>query len=250
MYYYLFDAFTAEKKYAALVNRIEFRFIELGINGRTDRLTVLKNMRELIEGAIKRGADTIVVVGNDATVAKAVAIVAPYDVTLGVIPIGEPLRIARALGLPAGEAACDVLSKRNVRTIDLGKANDQYFLFSLDVPANDVTVECDGRYRISLLGLPRPFSIWNFRPAERDAAGCSPEDGYLDAVIDEADHGWSIFRRSEQQNSVFPLTRARITSPQASIPLTLDGLSIVKTPTVVEVAPRKLRIIVGRDRQF
>jgi hypothetical protein len=162
MYYYLFDSPLADNKYSSIVNRIEFRIIELGINGRMDRLTILKNMRELIESAIKRGAETIVVVGDDTAVARAVSIVARYNVTLGIIPVGPHQLIARALGIPEGEAACDVLSKRVVRTIDLGKVNDQYFLFSLDIPAQDVTVECDGHYRVSLLGLPRPFSICNW----------------------------------------------------------------------------------------
>lgn len=249
MYYYLFDALTADRRYAQVVNRIEFRLIELGINGRADRLSVLKNMRELIEGAIKRGAETVVIVGDDAAVAKAVSIVAPHDVTLGIIPVGDHLDIARALGLPPGEAACDILSKRIVRTIDLGKVNDQYFLFSLRVPAENVSVECDGRYRISLVGAPRPFSICNFEP-EMNGLACSPEDGRLDAVIVEASSGWGWMGKRSPHRTILPLRTARIVSPSASIPLTLDGQTIVKTPAVVKVAPRQLRVIVGRERRF
>lgn len=250
MYYYLFDSSLADKRYAAVVNRIEFRIIELGINGRMDRLSVLKNMRELIDTAVKRGAETIVIIGDDAAIAKAVSIVAQYKVTLGIIPVGERLHIAQALGIPEGEAACDVLSKRVVRTIDLGKANDQYFLFSLDIPAQDITVECDGHYRVSLLGMPRPFSICNFSPERFGAGTCSPEDGMLEAIISEAPGGWNPFRKKEAAESVFPLRKARINCASASVPLTLDGETVVKTPTLVEIAPRRLRVIVGKDRQF
>lgn len=250
MYYYLFDSPLADSKYSAIVNRIEFRIIELGINGRMDRLTILKNMRELIESAIKRGAETIVIVGDDAAVARAVSIVARYNVTLGIIPVGPHQHIAAALGIPAGEAACDILSKRIVRTIDLGKVNEQYFLFSLDIPAQDVTVECDGHYRVSLLGLPRPFSICNFSPLNRPIGACSPEDGMLEAVIEEQPSGWNLFRKPAARPSVLPLKRAKIFSSTASIPLMLDGQTVIKTPVTVEVAPRKLRVVVGKDRLF
>lgn len=251
MYYYLFDSKLADKKYESIVNRIEFRIIELGLNGRIDRLSILKNMRELIETAIKRGAETIVIVGDDAAVVKAVSIVAPYKVTLGIIPVGDNHRIARALGISEGEAACDILSKRIVKTIDLGKVNDQYFLFSLDVPSNDVTVECDGRYRISILGVPRSFSICNFQPDEGALSSCSPVDGVLEAVIEEKPSGWFPFsRKVTSRGSVLPLKKAKIMCPTSSIPLTLDGQTIVKTPATVEVAPKKLRVIVGKDRQF
>lgn len=251
MYYYLFDTQLAEKKHETVINRIEFRLIELGLNGRMDRLSILKNMRELIEAAIKRGAETIVIVGDDQAIVKAVSIVAAYDVTLGIIPVGPEQRIARALGIPEGEAACDILSKRVVKTIDLGKANDQYFLFSLDIPAEPVTVECDGHYQISVLGVPRPFQICNFRPQQVSERSCNPEDGVLEAVIGEEAKGWSMFhRQTENRGTVLPLKRAKIQCLTASIPLTLDGHTIVKTPVTVEVAPHKLRIIVGRNRQF
>jgi len=250
MYYYLFDTVTGDRKYESQINRIEFRLIELGLNGRMDKLTILKNMRELIEGAIKRGAETVVIVGDDEAITKAVSIVAAYDVTLGIIPIGPHQRISQALGIPEGETACDVISKRVVKTIDLGKANDQYFLFSLDIPAHDVTVECDGHYRLSVLGMPKPFSICNFRPELRSRAG-NPQDGVLEAVIDEGSHSGGWFRRgSASVGTVLPLKRARVQCPTESVPLTLDGHTIVKTPATVEVAPKKLRVIVGRDRQF
>lgn len=250
MYYYLFDTPLSDRKYETVVNRIEFRIIELGLNGRMDRLSILKNMRELIDSAVKRGARTVVIIGDDEAIAKAVTIVAQYrDVTLGIIPVGEHLAIARALGIPEGETACDVLSRRVVKTVDLGKANDQFFLFSLDVPAQEVALECDDHYRVSMMGYPRPFRICNFS-ADRSTDVCSPEDGVLEAIISEQPKGWLPFKKQQAARSIFPIRKARIVSGSESVSLLLDGTTVVKTPAVIEVAPQKLRIIVGKERQF
>jgi diacylglycerol kinase family enzyme len=249
MYSYLIDSKVSERRFEQQLNKIEFRIIELGINGRIDKLNVLKNMQELIDTAVKRGAETIVVVGNDEMVVKAVSMIAAHDVTLGIIPIGSPNKIAHALGIPSGEAACDVLSKRIVKTIDLGKANEQYFLFSLRIPSPDVTVECDGRFQISIFGVPKTFAIYNFFP-EYNRIHCNPEDGVLEAVIEEEQAGRKIFRRINSGATVVPLRRAKIQSRNVSIPLLLDGQTIVKTPVQVEIIPRKLRVIVGKDRLF
>ena len=47
MYFYFYDTFVSDKKNEQLLGKIENRLIELGINGRTEKLTVLKNMKEL-----------------------------------------------------------------------------------------------------------------------------------------------------------------------------------------------------------
>jgi len=48
MFFYLYDAVVLDKKFSGLLERIESRIIELGINGRVERLTPLRNMKVAI----------------------------------------------------------------------------------------------------------------------------------------------------------------------------------------------------------
>jgi len=89
MYYYIYDSFLSDKKYRKLLAQIETRLTDLGINGKINRLSFLKNIRDLITDEIKNGQNTIVVLGNDSTINKVINIIADLDVFLGIIPIGK-----------------------------------------------------------------------------------------------------------------------------------------------------------------
>jgi len=64
----------------------------------------------------------------------------------------------------------------------------------------------------------------------------------------------SRFRRHEATRrdgvTVLPVRRLRISAKDKSARVIADGQRILKTPALVEVVPKKLRIIVGKDRMF
>lgn len=250
MYFYVFDAFLRDKKYETALNRIESRLFDLGIQGRSEKLTILKSMKEVVEAALKREAKTIVAVGDDQTVSRLIGIIAGHDVVLGIIPLGKYNRIAEFLGVPYGEKACDILSARIVERLDLGKANDSYFLSFLDIsPSQGLSLECDGgEYRIEPMSGHHSISIYNF-----GSMGHNPRDGVLEAVIrKEPDtRGLGLLlKKPKREMSVIPVRTARIKSLGHSLPAYADGQTVVKTPVAVSVAPRQLRVIVGKHRQF
>ncbi|MEK7537988.1 MAG: diacylglycerol kinase family protein [Patescibacteria group bacterium] len=247
MYAYLFDSFLQERKYQHDIGQIENRLSTLGIQGKIEKMTILKNIQEAARQAIKRGVATLVVVGNDETITKVLPQIIDSDVTLGLIPLGPQQTIARALGIPDGVVACDVLSRRILRRLDLGRANAVYFLFNLVAPA-DVTVDCGGQYRVTSLDPAGSLMTANFPPA--GTAG-QPDDGRLELIVTpgRGARGWLPGRRSSG-GSVFSITKAKFTSPAGPVNLTLDGQVTVKTPATVEVVRRKLEVIVGKDRAF
>lgn len=248
MYLYLVDQFVADRRAQTLLDRVESRLNELGIRGRIQRLSVLKNARELIAEGVKRGATTVVAVGDDRTVSKMVTTVAEYGATFGLIPIGPHQDIAGFLGLPVGIEACDVLSRRIIETVDLGRVNDRYFLLSLDTPSAHFQLECDGQYRVTPAAASS-LSIRNFGTAARPS---DPRDGRLEAVIGPGSRRGvfsSLFRRAGESSSVLPFKRLTITTPEP-LALTLDGQTIVKTPATIEATPKRLKVIVGKDRKF
>ncbi|TFV60511.1 diacylglycerol kinase [Mycobacterium sp. PS03-16] len=79
--------------------------------------------RRLVEGALERGMDALVVVGGDGIISLALQVLAGTDIPLGIIPAGTGNDHARAFGIPARdpEAAADVVVDGVADTVDLGR---------------------------------------------------------------------------------------------------------------------------------
>ncbi len=79
--------------------------------------------RRLVEGALERGMDALVVVGGDGIVALALQVLAQTDIPLAIIPAGTGNDHAREFGIPTKdpEAAADVVVDGVVETVDLGR---------------------------------------------------------------------------------------------------------------------------------
>jgi diacylglycerol kinase (ATP) len=72
---------------------------------------------------------TVVVAGGDGTVNSALPLLLERRVTLGILPLGTANDLARTLELPTDPVeAAEVISAGHTRCIDVGTANEQYFL--------------------------------------------------------------------------------------------------------------------------
>ncbi|WP_025702391.1 diacylglycerol kinase [Paenibacillus forsythiae] len=86
---------------------------------------------EAAADAVDRGYDLIIAAGGDGTLNEVVNGMAekPNLPPLGVLPLGTTNDFARAMGIPKNwEDSCDLIIKQQSRLIDLGKANDRYFI--------------------------------------------------------------------------------------------------------------------------
>lgn len=249
-HFYLFDAFLGERKYRSLVSRIEARLTELSVGGRMERLSVLKSAPELVRDAVKRGSTTIVVVGNDATVSKVLPAVVMAGATLGFIPVGGS-RMGSLFGIPEGVAACDLIAKRVLARVDLGRANQTYFLFSLEAPASGLVLELSG-VAVTAEASDARIAICNIGPFGDPAfdGRFAATDGRLEAMVTRPSRSFSsLFRAKLDADTVLPVTTVKVKCPTDCKPLLADGQTVVKTPVTVEVVPRKLAVIVGRNRR-
>jgi len=257
MYLYLYDTFLQNKKHAATLARVETRLTDLGIGGKIYRLSPLRNVAELVAEEVRNGIKTIVVVGNDKSISQVVNYVARYDVALGIIPVGQPNEIAKILGIAEGEDACSVLAARKIERIDVGKINATHFLSSVTVEGSDVTIECDERYIVTPQSFHARITICNLRPLfAHNVPGryFNPKDGLLEILIQPsavAESGWRrLFSRpTTLRESIIPFSKVVIRSKK-SVPIVTDGQRVLKTPVKIEVAPKRLRIIVGKTRLF
>ena len=261
MYYYLYDSFLNDKKYEKVLARIESRLTDLGINGKIGRLNILKNPNELVEDEIKSGAKTVVVVGNDKTVIQILNALAGNKAVLGFIPLGSDNKLSEVLGIPYGEEACDLLSARRVKKIDLGKANNQYFLSNLQIKSNKVELEFEKGYKV----IPvknNEITIYNLAGPEimSQSKFIKPQDGLLETLVEPQKVNLPKFLnilskpkkfKEVGKRSIFPTKKLTIKSLDSEpVSVLLDGIKVLKTPVKVEVALKKLTVIVGKDRMF
>ncbi len=263
MYSYFYDDFVSEKKYERVITAVENRLTDLGIQGRVDRFAPFRSPKEMLADAVRKGAKTIVAVGNDDTVRKVIEIWPDFSVTLGIIPISESSALSSFLGIPMGEAACDTVSARIIEKLDLGKINNRYFLSHLKIPSDSVTIECEGGFVVTPVGggqvrvcnLSVPKSQYD---AGIDvASSCNPRDGALDLLVTSGDKSFlaglkSLFGRKKvgaPEVSIFSLKHMMIRS-EKPIMIISDGGVYEDTQFKVEVEPQRLKVITGRDRKF
>lgn len=81
--------------------------------------------------AVERKHDIVIVAGGDGTINEVVQGIAEADYRpkLGVIPAGTTNDFARALSIPRDiKKAVDIILKDRIKTLDIGKVNDHYFI--------------------------------------------------------------------------------------------------------------------------
>jgi len=256
MYFYIYDNYLSDKKYSRTLAAVETRLTDLGISGKIGRLSPFTTAKGLIRDEVRRGTETIVVVGNDETVSKAVEGIGDVKVTLGIIPIGSPTTIGESLGIPQGEEACDVLSKRLTQKIDLGRVNGRFFLSSVRIPKGRVVIEGDGQYKIVMPKANCEVIVSNLRSGDmpqstiRMAANPGdPTDGLLDAMI--MCHSSNLLGLSKKPctPSIIPMRRMSIKS-EHPVDMYADGIAFSASDFVIEVVPKCLKVITGRSRVF
>jgi diacylglycerol kinase family enzyme len=254
-YYFIYDNYLSDRRYERALAAVETRLTDLGLSGRIGRLNAFTNARGLVRDETRRGVKTIVVVGNDETVAKVVSGIGEADVTLGIIPVGQPNDIARALGIPEGVESCDILSRRVTQKVDLGRINGQLFLSEVRVPSADYAVEIEGKYRIFPQTEGCEVIVSNMRGFGLLPTGSSrdlgnPQDGVLDAMIMPRPGRWfGGGKEGPRESTVIPV-KQMIVRGNEPFEAYVDTAKTSGAEMVIEVAPGRLKVITGRERVF
>lgn len=246
MYFYLFDSFLADPKYKKILEEIEGRILDLDIGGRDIHLTVLRDFATSIKTGLDDRYTTIIVVGDDHTLNKAVNVLAGQDKPLGIIPIGDDLEICKNLGLPEEVEAVDVIANRLIEKIDLGKANKNYFIASAEGKGHNFIINGDNQYDIEI-SPNQNFKIANLACLNDRSA--NPEDNALETFVYNRKKKF-LGKDKITLDSRFANRKLKIKSRGKSAPITLDKKTVLKTPLEIEVIPKAINVIVGRERKF
>lgn len=260
MHVYIYDSFLAHKKYDKVLATIETRITDLGLNGKIDRLGPMKNIKNMVENEIKRGAKTIVAVGNDRTVNEVMNVITSLkdlklynnSAPLGIIPIGkENNNIAESLGIGQEEEACNILAARRIEKLDLGLANNRFFLLNATIASQGTTIEINQTYSIEIMDKGE-ISVINLPDKNLDSnkAKFDPRDGIIELLIRvKKSSGFLKIGGEKIGESVFSLKKLAIHNNK-NYPVVLDGCVEIPAPAEISVMKEKIKIIVGKERSF
>ncbi|MFA6106150.1 MAG: diacylglycerol kinase family protein [Patescibacteria group bacterium] len=249
MHVYIYDTFLSDKKFARILAKIEARITDLGLNGKIGRLGVTKKIFDLVKDEIKRGAKTIIAVGNDETVEKIVRCMSGSETPLGIIPVGKNNLIAESLGIPAELEACDILSARRVERLGLGVIGDFHFLSKISTNSDNLKLLLDSGYSVELKRSGPIISIVNLPTADialPEGLCFSPRDGLLRLLIEGREKRNVIFSRKNFE-SVFAFRKATIKSAK---PIIFNNLIKVSGAIEIEAKKNAISVIVGKNRKF
>lgn len=287
MYFYIFDpGRDREIKY---FERIQGRLLNLlaenRIEGETYRATSIRTIELLVDQALGADAKTLIVIGSDATLNKAInaLVKKDRDLTVGYIPLDPINSLGRILGISTDiEEAVKTLAGRLVRELDLGKVGEHYFLSCVDLGENNFYGVESG-----LLGLRGYFQFSKLQPFRvqlafqdlytatsevlavqiincRNNEGAKhklgdPTDGLLDILILPRLKAAQIFRYRKELSSgfldnvpgstVMHAKKIDVLGPK-KLPISVEGQICTKAPASVSVAKEKIKMIVGKGRQF
>ncbi len=247
-YSYIYADYLKTGKFEKMTSAIENRLTDLGIGGRIHRLSQFKNLEEIIEEDVRRGVTTVVIVGDDKMVEAAIGAAADLNVVLGIIPMGGGEdRLAELLGIPEGAAACDVLSQRILETLDVGKINGKMFFSKLSIFGQKMPLVCDRQYEIYSPGGDIVIYNLNLDPKDKDAAGINPKDGRLEVLV-KPKAGFGFLKKNGAPSLLFA-KELRMKS-DAPFSVFVDGRKNFYKDIDVEIVPKGLKVVVGKNRQI
>lgn len=287
MYFYIFD--PGRDKEVKYFERIQGRLLNLlaesNIGGETYRVTAIRTVELLVEQAIGADAKTIIVVGSDGSLNKTINAVIrkKANITLGFIPLDLESSLGRILGVAADiEEAVKTLASRLVRELNLGKVGEHYFLSQVDLGENAFA-----KTELGFMGLGAARNFMKLQPFAlklsledlytatsevlgaqiincRNNEGChlklgDPTDQLLDILLLNKLSSAQIFRYRKELASgcldnvpgvtVMHAKKIDILGPK-KLPMSIEGQVYTKAPATITVAKERIKVIVGKQRQF
>lgn len=247
MYCYIYDESVQDRPFERDLIAIEHRVTDLGLQGKIVRLALFRDPEQTIREEVARGMKTVVVVGNDQTVHRVANAVVDSGAVLAIVPLGEPNVFARILGIPMGVEAIDVLSKRVIEHMDVGRVNDRRFFTGVQFPLTRATVRAGRKYEMRTLqrGL---VAVKNLAvdPPKRAEELSNPMDGRLEVEI--VTYTFGLFRKVPARSRILLSTFDVVTDDPVTA--LVDGAEFVADRFQFKTEKGALKVVVSRERMF
>ncbi len=268
-------------------------FLELGIKklidgGRNDvelvKTQAPLDATRLAREAVDMGFDMVVAVGGDGTLNEVINGVVGADIIVGLIPFGITNVFALEVGIPRDPFdAINVLLHGKPKKIDIGKANDRYFILMVGAGLDGVAVNNFPFKlkwflgKLSYLVTGMYYYMLKYKPARMEitvdgkkyhgyqimvnnvslyggkfkiAPRATIFDGYLDVCIftrsgffDDLRYVWSILNSSHYKWSDVLLLKAKRITIKGDSYFHVDSEPMGKLPVEIEVVPQSIKIM-------
>jgi diacylglycerol kinase family enzyme len=153
-------------------------------------------------------------------------------------------------------SACDFLSKRLVKKIDLGKINNTYFISMIETPPAEFTLKCGGKFLLTSKKIQR-MEAYNL-PIFGEKS--NPQDGYLDIHLKPGRESFLksaasvnisfLMRNQEQYQESILQARKMLLESAKDLTIVVDGAKNINAPAEIQILPERIKIIVGKNRLF
>lgn len=247
MHVYIYDNFLGKSHYNKITNKIETRLTDLDLNGKIVRLNNLKNSDKAIEEEIKKGAKTVVVVGNDETLNKVLNILTNENlnffiknIVIAFIPVANS-SLGNSLGLNNYQQACDILLARRLKNIYLAKCGNYYFLSNIRINGENVEITINNEYKI-ILPKNKTAYIINI-PGKKLLNKMTNIREFNEKKL------YLFIEDNKKSYSFIPIDNIKI-KKQENLNLTLDNCCFCNPPSEINLSNKSIRFIVGKDRAF
>lgn len=281
MYYYIVDPQKiSQRQFERVQNNLYSSLSEYRISGETARVTGLRTITQLVEGAFARGVRTLVAVGTDETLHEVINAIKGRDMTVGFVPLIQT-ELSEILGLPNIEQAAKTIGLRRIAELDMLQVNEQNVISKItfgagtmstggglfnfpaiqnlwDLPVFQIKFSADNQNFEGTISAVAGMIV-NSRKGEGAGAMFNPTDGVLDLLllpklnkISALKYYKQIVRGEYEKipgSSVIHARQLELSIP-AGLQLKAGDRVIARTPAKIVVLPKALKIIVGRDRKF
>ncbi|MFC1641054.1 hypothetical protein ACFL2D_03320 [Patescibacteria group bacterium] len=279
MYYYIFDDYLNNPENEQHVQDINAILNDLTVQGERGRISPVRRLQDIMRDAHAKKIETVVMVGNEDSISKAIGYALDYDFTLGYVPADPDDVLGAQLGINSPREAGHALSARVIEELYPIQVNDKFFIteiraqigekqsekgffsrFSGAPAAQDIRILFDENYFVS--GDFEELTIYNTK-GESDnplvtTERINPDDQVFEVAFKTAlpkyrfmkkEHG--ISKDAYKDMSPYNLLKTR--KIEVVQPKGLEFISgnsvIAKIPCVIQAAPKKLKMIVGKGRE-
>ncbi len=281
MYFYILDGTKiSQAQFEKAQISLQALLAEFKISGEMARVTSIRGIKELVETASERGVRTLVACGTDDTFNFMLAYLKGRDFALGFVPLSnQDSPLSKILGLDSLQTAVKTVAARRIEKVDLAILEDNYFisqvefgiaatrikqmgLFSslkaLSIPEHHIKVRIDDSYIMDITCLGG--TVTNSRATSSSVNQiANPTDGLLDFMVLERLTKMDVLRYKGDISegilehipgtSVIKCKKVEFLEPRG-FPLTIAGRTFAKIPSAIHIVPRRLKLIVGKNRTF